>query len=991
MVSKIKRYPIESLLIAVIVVYTVTICCFYIFGPLDIDLAIDIYIDGLKAPLILISLLLAVWVAMQKTSLANIFLEKAPQLRGYVSKVSLLMIALNVVVIAAYTLSGPIKVDIPVATISVPDTEKLYLVLLLALTLLLVFFLYRMAPSDTPFDKDDKSSFEASTRLTPWVLLIVALGGLLRVWGLSQGIEDNVLHPDAGKQLMAIKNYLNGDYLFDLDYYGVNRFITGYPYFGMHIIEMALHVISLTGYDTFGDSEIIVISRWLNVAYSCAMIALVYKIGAHLGYKRAGLLGAVLLASSTTHNHMCKYLGADIAMSFFALLAVYVATMIIRWERNRYYLYFGVAAGLSAACKYNGILIFFVLGFVFLTLHPRIGDILRNAPRLVIALLVSILTFVLVNANILSSPIKALKAIHVSTTLSSYYQIRAASFSGKLNSLMNFDYNYFVIDGLFKPLPLWFAIFALLVLIYKYPGKLAYLWAAPLAIFVAGKLSMPASASHHYLNMVPLLLLAVAIGVDELSKHIGERFRVVLPILLAVYVGYHAIQDNSFWLIKPVREQNKSWVIANISRTDEARRLIQNYKGYGAETGSGDQKNKIRHFYNIMNVQAVSLHRDSHMEIVIDVKSPPLIYPPVHFVEEDSKNTIYPASHDIVTTNKAFITGDIYQQKPSVTKFIMAEKPLEQIAVWIKNFSDKDNKVTLQVGGKKFKYKLGPFEEAPLTIVNNPQKTFLYYQSLIKIQAASKGLAGWRVAVNDRDIGDLHLAMGDKNLAVNSYLKSGGLYSAMKAFVNSDMREKQAKAIERIKRLKPDLLKKNIIATDEVFWESFAGFTDKVFRSHMTRPVEYDIHLTKNAKRIDSYLSDKKIESAWEVGEGGEIYGPYIPLMNGLYTVSAEIMAKGNLDSFTFDVSSNFGQKLIRSWSLAGDQLPPGSSYKKVTFEFEIKAPLEFPIEFRFHQVKGGSLLIEKVEMSADYLSQTKQLLLKTKEVAKKQMSIAIN
>ena len=983
MISKIKLYPIESLLIATIAVYAVAISCFHIFGPLDVDIEVDVYVAGLKNPLIYIGVFLAVWVALQKTTVSNIIFGNTQWLNNYISKGLLLLTALYAGIIAFYAFVGPFGINIPIAKLLVPSAEKPYLVIFIALTGLMALFFNRISPPEAPLTDEAKSSFETS-KITIWVVFIVALGALLRIWGLSQGIEDNVLHPDAIKQLLAIKHYLNGDYLFDLDYYGVNRFVAGYPYFGMHIIEIALRIVSLSGYDTFSDSEIIIAYRWLNIAYSCAMMTLVYKIGALLGHKRAGLLGAALLASSTTHNHMCKYLGADISMSFFALLAVYFATLILKWERNRYYLYFGVAAGLSAACKYNGVLIFFVLGFAFLTLHTRFGDILRNTPRLLMSVLVSILTFVFVNANILSSPVKAIDAIRATMNLSSYYWVEDHSFRGKLTAIMDIDSLLFVIGGLFKPVPLWLAILALLVLIYKYPRKLAYLWIAPVVIFIAGKLSMPVSASHHYMNIVPLLLLAIAVGVDETAKKMGKRFSVILPIVLLLYVSYIAIQDNSFWLLRSVFEQNRSWIIANIAQTDEARRLVRSVNSYEKPEVSVDKSHRVRYFYNIMNEQAVSLHRDSHMEIVIDSKSPSLFYPPVHFVEKDSRNTIFPASHDIVTTNKVFITGNIFQSKPSVTKFIMAEKPLEQIAVWIKNFSDKDNKITLHAGGKIFKYKLGPFEEAPLTIVNNPQKTFLYYQSLIKIQAASKGLAGWRIAVNERDIGDIHLAMGDKNLGVDSYLKSGDLYSAMKAFINSDMREKQTKAIERIKRLKPDLLEKNIIATDEMFWESFAGYTDKVFRSLMTRPVEYDIHLTKNAKRIDSYLSDKKIESAWEVGEGGEIYGPYIPLMSGLYKVSAEIIATGNLDSFTFDVSSNFGQKLIRSWSLTGDQLPSNSLYKKVTFEFEIKAPLEFPIELRFYNVNGGGLLVRKVEITADYLSQSKELLEKTRETAKR-------
>ena len=980
MISKLKLYPIESLLIAVIVVYMATIGCFYVYGSFDLDLEIKIFVDGLINPFILISILALVLVVLQKTPIADILSEKAPRVRGYLNKGSILLIAINVSVIVIYVFHGSFWIDIPIATINVPDPEKPYLALFIAVTGLLTLVFYRMAPPDAPLDEAAKTSF-ATSGLTSLALVIIALGGLLRVWGLSQGIEDNALHPDAPKQLAAIRNYLNGNYLFDLDYYG-NRFISGYPYFGMHIIEMALRVVSLTGYDTFSNTDIIIAYRWLNVAYSCLMMALVYKIGALLGYKRAGLLAAVLLASSTTQNHMCKYLGADIAMSFFALLAVYVATIILKWERNRYYLVFGAMTGLSAACKYNGVLIFFVLGFVFLTLHPRVSDFLRNAPRLIMSVLVSMLVFVFANANILSSPVTAMKAIHASMTLTSNYWVKDTSFSGKLLSLMNIDYNLFVIGGLFQPLPLWLAILGLLVLVYRYPRKLAYLWAAPLVIFVSGKMSMPVSASHHFLNIVPLLLLAVAVGLDELASRVGKKFRVILPAILFIYVGYHAVQDNSLWLIKLVNVQNNVWLAENISPTDEARRSIKYIQSYEVKTGDGDNNRRIRHFYNATNRQAVSLHRDSHAEINIDSKNEPLIYPPVHFLDRDIRNIIYPASHDLVTTEKAFFTGNINEYKPAVTKFVMDEKPLATIAVWIKNISDKKNRVLLRVGSKNYKYKLEPFEEASLTIVNDPSRTFLYYGSFIKIDAQSEGMAGWRIAVNERDMGDMYLALGKTDLAVDAYLKSGDLYSGMQAFVNTGSREKRAEAVKRIKALKPDLFENDYIVSDENFWESFAGYTDKMFRSVMTRRVEYDLRFTKNARKIERHLEEGGVQTTWEIDDGGKLFGPYIPLMGGRYKVSADIMAKGDLSSFVFDVISNYGKKSIRSWRLEGDQLPSGSSYKKVTFEFEIKTPLEFPVEFRFHQVESGALLIKNVEITADYLNQTRRLLTKTREVA---------
>ncbi|VAX16901.1 hypothetical protein MNBD_NITROSPINAE01-1750, partial [hydrothermal vent metagenome] len=761
------------------------------------------------------------------------------------------------------------------------------------------------------------------------------------------------------------------------------RFVVGYPYFGMHIIEMALRVVSLTGYDTFSDNEIFFMSRWLNVAYACGMIALIYKVGALLGHKRAGLLGAVLLASSFAHNQMCKYLGADIAMSFFALLAVYVATLILKSERNRYYALFGVVAGISAACKYNGIFIFFFLGFVFLTLHPRLCDLWKNAPRLIMAVLVSILTFVLLNANILSAPAKAIDSIRGALALSSSFGLKDASFDVKLKALMDFDYNFFVVEGLFQPVPLWLAILALALFIYKYRWRHVYLWATPCVIFILGKISMPISASHHYLNIIPLLLLATAIGVDEMAKITGKKIQMVLPVILALYVGYYAVQDNSFWTLKPVSAQNASWVESNLAITPKTRELIKAVQSFEAPKEDGKSgTRRIRHFYNVMNEQAVSLHRDSHFEIIMNPKLTPLLYPPVHFIEKNVKNTIYPASHDIVTTDKAFLTGNLFGYTPSVTKLVMAEKPMKRLMVWVRNCSNKKNEVILRVGNKKFKYKLEPFEEAPLTIVDAPKRTFLYYGSLIKISAESDGFAAWRIAVNERDIGDLYLASGQKPLAVDAYLRSGNLYSLMQAAVNSGSREKRIKAIEKIKKLSPDLFKKEQDITYDSFWKNVAGYTDSIFRPLMTRPVAYDLLYTQKVKRQDRYSNTETTTPAWEIGDGGIIYGPYMPMLNGSYKISAEIMAKDNLESFIFDVSSDIGTKIIRAWTFEGNRLPSGSSYKKVSFEFEVRSPVEYPVEFRFHQIKGGSLLVKNIEITADYLSQTARLISETGEIA---------
>ncbi|MBI2765055.1 MAG: phospholipid carrier-dependent glycosyltransferase [Chloroflexi bacterium] len=130
-----------------------------------------------------------------------------------------------------------------------------------------------------------------------------------------------------------------------------------------------------------GYDRTVVCGRHITAMFDIATILVVFGLGAALFGRRAGLLAALLYALSVLPTQLSHFWAVDPYLTFFATLAVFLAVLWVRAERDwqgwALGAGMGLALGLAVASKVNGLLFVPVVPAAALI---RIG--VRDFPRL---------------------------------------------------------------------------------------------------------------------------------------------------------------------------------------------------------------------------------------------------------------------------------------------------------------------------------------------------------------------------------------------------------------------------------------------------------------------------------------------------------------------------------------------------------------------------------------------------------------------------------
>jgi len=201
------------------------------------------------------------------------------------------------------------------------------------------------------------------------ILLFLFVAALwIRLAGLSHDLHlDTLYHPDTSKQMRAIEQFLNGQYLV---IHGHSDY-DAYPLFNSHMVEyiiraaMAVETLWLkhTGAWT-GPVEppsfinLFWITRTWNALLSALAVPLMFVIGRRFNRSVAWLAGGLLLVSPLDVNS-CHFASNDSAVALFAMLCLFFAFRI--YERGRWRDLVGGALCIAAAfsSKYHGAMAFF--------------------------------------------------------------------------------------------------------------------------------------------------------------------------------------------------------------------------------------------------------------------------------------------------------------------------------------------------------------------------------------------------------------------------------------------------------------------------------------------------------------------------------------------------------------------------------------------------------------------------------------------------------
>ncbi|HJM81994.1 MAG TPA: glycosyltransferase family 39 protein [Nitrospinota bacterium] len=975
---------------SVAIFYLILACFVLIAGQTHVDMSYHIYFATPFYPMVLTISAVLILAALHLMPLKR--LSPKGYVKLYFTILTILLLFLMTSVgLLIFSLVGVVDITLPIS-FNTGNVSKLVFIIILVLMAIIAVETYKHFPT-IQFEKSSKFLFKVPIA----VLLVVIFGTVLRIWGLGHGVDQHMFHPDAPKQIMAVKEYKKGHYTFDMDNYlfgkGADRYVAGYPFFSMHLTRLGSNIYEgvkkFTGFGalkkySYDESQrIVMTSRWLNVLYSIIIILVIYRTGSIWGGELAGLFASLLAAVSFSHLQMSKYLCADIPMSMFASIAIYCATLNLEVETKRNYLLFGLFAGLAAASKYNGVLIYLYLGLVYLINHRTPNAIKKNIGKVVLAACVGGLVFFLTSANFLTDPERALVAIQKSMTLSANMWAEDGLISTRINALIEkFSYHKWVFFGLFQPLPFWLVILSMIMALYYKGLRILVPISALLLIFAFGKWSMPVSATHHYFNIWPLAVVVSAVGLSCIIKKFSRPISIVLTIALTSYLAYQGIQDSSVWSLPDRNVESVNWIRNNLSSAETVIDDIGVMQAIPTSSYDGSPNSLLADFHYGSAEQAISLHRDGHIYMFLN-KAKNLLYPPVNFLSREKSGIVYAGFGDMVVTRRAVTTA--WEGVPKrVSRMIYSKGGLEQIVIWVSNISNEQNLVTLKVGHDNYSFSLGPKDEAPLVVVNDPTPSIFYRGNFVPVFMESEKPANWVLAIEKSHIADLYRYKKKNKTALKLYRDSSDLYGLLRALPLVEEKGIREKIIETINAINPEVISLDLDKPDADLWEKVSGYKGRIFDSQLYRNVMHEKRWSANAKRTGT-LSDSspyflqipandEMSLIWNLSVGGKLFGPYVSLLMGDYVLEAEIIAKPKFISMHVDVTSQSGRIVMGEKTVQASDMR-NSNFHKLAIPFTVNKPMIGMVEFRFTTVTGGDVTLKNIKIKGDYLASTLRLL----------------
>jgi hypothetical protein len=209
------------------------------------------------------------------------------------------------------------------------------------------------------------------------VFAILALALLLRMNGVFRGLtSDYIFHPDASKQVNALGQFLQGNYV----WYVGSLFYDGYPLGLNHVDEWLLRcflpaqnllqaLISPEA-QPLVQPEKLTLYYWalsLRVLYGLGCLALLYRLTHRVLQSRGAALAALFLATISPLAIVVSHAATgDIGVDLFTLIALTCLCACIRRFRYLWLFLAGLATGLAFACKYQGALAGIAIGLFIL-------------------------------------------------------------------------------------------------------------------------------------------------------------------------------------------------------------------------------------------------------------------------------------------------------------------------------------------------------------------------------------------------------------------------------------------------------------------------------------------------------------------------------------------------------------------------------------------------------------------------------------------------
>ena len=207
-----------------------------------------------------------------------------------------------------------------------------------------------------------RSDAITTARRTHFLLLgILILALALRLWGIAFGLPHISCRPDETTVMRIIYSYRAALAPEDFNYPSLYR----YALLGLFSVYYALG-LAFGRYSSFhafiAEYEIdptvfYLINRCAAATLGTLTVLLVYRIARDIADRRTGLTAALFLSLAYLHVRDSHFGVTDVPMTFLVTLSVLLLLRALRRGTTVAYMVAGLASGLAASTKYNGLML----------------------------------------------------------------------------------------------------------------------------------------------------------------------------------------------------------------------------------------------------------------------------------------------------------------------------------------------------------------------------------------------------------------------------------------------------------------------------------------------------------------------------------------------------------------------------------------------------------------------------------------------------------
>jgi 4-amino-4-deoxy-L-arabinose transferase-like glycosyltransferase len=417
------------------------------------------------------------------------------------------------------------------------------------------------------------SESDLSTKYYLFLLVILVIAILLRLWGIGFGLpyEYHVDEPQYVRQAAAMgskglePDWWNNPPLF--------KYILLFEYGGFFLVGKVIGLFASSS--DFGSqlslnpTPLYLIGRATSAIFGVLTVFLVWRLGTTSYNKRVGLISAWLLAVCFLHVRDSHYAVNDIAFTFFVTFVIWSSVRILQTGEMKWYVLAGVSLGLGFAIKYSAA--FAVIPIIvahFITPHFRVkGKFLRDLKRLGLALLVGGLTALLVSPYFIIEPRKVMRDFYEWVYLPGkvgFDEWQIGSGNGYLFYLQSLTW------GIGLALLLVICVGVVIAIIRHSPQDIILI-SLPIVLYVSlGAQQM--YFARFILPAIPALLIIGANGLDYIVSKVDVKLSWATPIVILFLLTFiislepliSSLRHDYLLSITDTRTIAKMWIESNI-------------------------------------------------------------------------------------------------------------------------------------------------------------------------------------------------------------------------------------------------------------------------------------------------------------------------------------------------------------------------------------------------------------------------------------------